>query len=196
MIKKIQHGWHSCLFILIAIIAFNFKVFADQPIHHVSAETCKTCHEQIYNQWSGSMHAQSAAVKDPIHGAFYRNVVGDPTAEGVTTKNGKYPVCLQCHAPNAARDKTTKLDAKPAYSEGVNCVACHTLKSLGPLKTDDGNLPFSKLLVMLEAHLLGGCSPIFIPQDDFRDSTSNSWSYVRHYSDGLGKIIIRFRAIA
>lgn len=74
------------------------------------------------------MHAQSTALKDPIHATFYKIVVGSPTEEGVKHKaSGKYPICLQCHAPNAAIDKKTKLDAKTAYGEGVNCVACHTL---------------------------------------------------------------------
>ena len=36
-------------------------------------------------------------------------------------KNGKYPVCLQCHAPNAALEKKTKLDAKQAYADGISC---------------------------------------------------------------------------
>ena len=102
----------------------------DTPIHQVSSEVCKSCHQDVYRQWKGSMHAQSTALEDPIHATFYKMVIGDPTKEGVTAKaSGKYPVCLQCHAPNAARDKTTKLDAMAAYSEGVNCVACHTLKS-------------------------------------------------------------------
>jgi len=100
---------------------------ADESIHHISSEVCKTCHKEIYKQWKGSMHANSTALKDPIHGTFYGMVMGDPTKEGVKSKKGKYPVCLNCHSPNAVKDKTTKLDAKPAYSEGVNCVACHTL---------------------------------------------------------------------
>ena len=100
----------------------------EQPIHHVTSEVCKNCHQEIYRQWKGSMHAQSTALADPIHATFYKKVVGSPTEEGVKHKaSGKYPVCLQCHAPNAARDKVTKLDANPAYAEGVNCVACHTL---------------------------------------------------------------------
>jgi len=103
-------------------------VAEDVPIHLVPSDTCKQCHKEIYKQWKGSMHAQSTAMKDPIHGTFYGMVVGSPTEENVLHKaSGKYPVCLQCHSPNAAKDKTTKLDAKPAYSEGVNCVACHTL---------------------------------------------------------------------
>ena len=93
-------------------------------IHHVGPVACKQCHEEIYNQWKGSMHANSSALKDPIHGAFYRNVVGDPTQEGVR-KGGKYPVCLKCHAPVAALDKKTKLDAAEAYANGISCVTCH-----------------------------------------------------------------------
>ena len=87
------------------------------------------------------MHAQSTALSDPIHGAFYRKVVGDPTQENAKHKrSGKYPVCLQCHAPNAALDKRTKLDAHSAYSEGINCVACHTLKRYKGTKALNGKM--------------------------------------------------------
>ena len=110
-------------------------------LHHVSSEVCAECHGEIYKQWKGSMHANATALKDPIHATFYKKVVGDPTKEGVKHKaSGKFPVCLQCHAPNAARDKTTKLDAKPAYSEGVNCVACHTLTNFKGVQGEGGKL--------------------------------------------------------
>lgn len=101
----------------------------DTGLHHVDAKSCKQCHEEIFNQWQTSMHANSSALKDPIHGAFYKNVVGDAKAEGVKLKNGKYPVCLKCHAPSAALDKKTKLDAKPAYGAGITCVTCHSFKA-------------------------------------------------------------------
>ena len=126
-----MHAPIAKLFQLIAFTALwliaSMPANAETPIHHVSAEVCKSCHMDIYKQWKGSMHAQSSALEDPIHAAFYGMVMGDPTKEGVKSKKGTYPVCLQCHAPNAAKDKTTKLDAKPAYAEGVNCVVCHTL---------------------------------------------------------------------
>jgi hypothetical protein len=113
----------------------------DESIHHISSETCKSCHKEIYKQWKGSMHANSTALKDPIHGTFYKKVVGDPTKEGVLHKaSQKYPICLQCHSPNAAKDKTTKLDAKPAYSEGVNCIACHTLSKYNGIQAPNGKL--------------------------------------------------------
>ncbi|MCF7984645.1 MAG: cytochrome c family protein [Thiohalocapsa sp.] len=114
---------------------------AGESIHHVSSEVCASCHNDIFKQWKQSMHANSTALKDPIHGTFYQQVAGSPTEEGVLHKaSGKYPVCLQCHAPNAAKDNTTKLDAHVAYSEGVNCVACHTLKSYKGIQGEDGKM--------------------------------------------------------
>jgi hypothetical protein len=124
---------------LLALAGTSVMAEDTANIHHVSAEVCKTCHQDIYKQWKESMHSQSTALADPIHGAFYQMEAGSPTEEGVLhKKSGKYPVCLSCHAPNAAIDKTTKLDAKPAYSEGVNCVACHTLKSYKGIKDAEG----------------------------------------------------------
>ncbi len=110
------------------------------PLHRVSAQECRLCHMEIYEQWKRSMHAQSTALSDPIHRAFYKKVVGDPTREGVRMKNGKYPVCLKCHAPNAATDGKTKLDALPAYAEGVNCLVCHRLKRFKGTRLPDGRL--------------------------------------------------------
>jgi len=113
----------------------------ETPLHRISALECRQCHMEIYEQWKGSMHAQSTALSDPIHRAFYKKVVGDPTKEGVKHKaSGKYPICLQCHAPNAAQDKTTKLDAMPAYEEGVNCLVCHRLKKFKGTRLPNGKL--------------------------------------------------------
>jgi len=109
-----------------------------KSLHDVAPEACKQCHEEIYQQWKGSMHANSSALKDPIHGAFYNLVAGDPTQEGVKTKKGKYPVCLKCHAPVAAMEKKTKLDAKPAYANGISCVTCHSFISFKGNETKEG----------------------------------------------------------
>lgn len=111
---------------------------AGESVQHVDAASCKQCHEEIYQQWSGSMHANSSALKDPIHGAFYKNVVGDPTQEDVKAGNGKYPVCLKCHAPVAAMEGSTKLDAKPAYAQGIGCTTCHSFSAFKGTDTPDG----------------------------------------------------------
>ena len=114
----------------------------DKPTgpHHVTSEVCKTCHEDIYNQWAGSMHANSTPLKDPIHGALYRNVMGDPLQEGLRSKKGAYPICLKCHVPAAAIDKKTKVDAMAAYEDGVSCVVCHLIKDYKGTHNDKGKL--------------------------------------------------------
>ncbi len=115
----------------------------------------RTCHKEIYQQWHGSMHANSTALKDPIHATFYKKVVGDPLQDGVKMKNGKFPVCLQCHAPNAALEKATKLDAKVSYKEGVNCVACHTLKTFKGINAPDGKLQLGMMAYEITDSLQG-----------------------------------------
>ncbi len=138
ILTGISTGLTAFLFLANSAIA-NTKS-NEESIHHTSSTVCKTCHKETYKQWKGSMHANSTAFNDPIHGTFYRKVVGDPGKEGVKMKNGKYPICLQCHAPNAAKDKVTKLDSKPAYAEGVNCIACHTLKTFKGIQKPNGKL--------------------------------------------------------
>lgn len=140
----------SLLLPAIALAASNAFASPDRAVtldgaqpsgpHHVVSEVCKACHEDIYNQWAGSMHAQSTALKDPIHGAVYRSVMGDPLQEGLKSKKGTYPICLKCHAPAAAIDKKTKLDAAAAYNEGVNCVTCHLIKGYRGIRNAKGKL--------------------------------------------------------
>lgn len=116
------------------------NVPAPEAPHEVPSQVCGTCHQAIYEEWAGSMHAKSTALHDPIHNAFYRRVMGDPT-EVDLRKNGKFPICLNCHAPNAAIEQRTDLDAKPAFAEGVNCVACHTMETFhGVDGHDDGKM--------------------------------------------------------
>ncbi|MEO5339896.1 MAG: hypothetical protein H7837_05165 [Magnetococcus sp. MYC-9] len=111
------------------------------PLQLIPAADCGECHQEIYQQWQGSMHAKSSALKDPIHGAMYKMMVGDPTQEGLVDKHsGGYPACLQCHAPIAARDGKTKLDAQPNYGDGVTCVACHTMAHYSGIKSPEGSL--------------------------------------------------------
>lgn len=126
--SSVFHSMSWAVAVLVGLSIGSVSAEDKKSIHHVGPEACKQCHEEIYTQWKGSMHANSSALKDPIHGAFYRNVVGDPTQEGVK-KGGKYPVCLKCHAPVAALDKKTKLDAAEAYANGVSCVTCHSFKA-------------------------------------------------------------------
>jgi hypothetical protein len=130
-----------CALFFLAPFVSTAQTEHNGPVHNQSARTCAVCHQQIYDQWRGSMHANSTALKDPIHEAMYRQVMGDPREEGVN-KKGKYPVCLKCHAPLAAMDKVTKLDARPEYEEGVTCVVCHTMKTFKGIDGEGGKMHY------------------------------------------------------
>ena len=147
-------------------VAHEFRI--DGPLHHVSASVCQSCHEDIYRQWSGSMHAKSTALRDPIHELLYRQEVGDPRAEGqVHQRSGRFPVCLNCHAPNAAKDQVTKLDAKDAYAEGVNCVACHQISGFKGVRRAEGGLRLGIMAYEISPDTLQGATGF--PFDKTRD---------------------------
>lgn len=114
---------------------------AEGAMHRLPAAVCKRCHEEIYEQWSQSMHAKSTALADPIHELMYRREVGDPRLEGqVHQRSGQFPICLNCHAPNAAKDKVTKLDAMQSYADGVSCVTCHQISGYHGVRRPEGGL--------------------------------------------------------
>ncbi len=151
--KPVFRGLLPLLGLLLA--GSSFSVTAEEKLQQISSEVCANCHKEIYQQWKGSMHANSTALNDPIHGTFYRKVVGDPTKEGVKMGGKKYPVCLQCHAPSAALEKSTKLDAKPAYTQGVNCVVCHSLKTFKGITGENGKLRLGMMAYELSDSLQG-----------------------------------------
>ena len=90
----------------------------------IAPHTCANCHEDHFNQWSQSMHAQAA--DDPVFLAM--NARGQRETKG---KLGTF--CVQCHAPMAVRDGKTKdglnlASLDPTY-KGVTCYFCHSIDS-------------------------------------------------------------------
>src|SRR5208337_1689643 len=78
---------------------------------YVGAETCKTCHEEIYNAWEKTPHWKTTL-----------NKVGGPAHQG----------CEGCHGPGADHvagggDKTKILTFKDASREetSARCLTCH-----------------------------------------------------------------------
>jgi hypothetical protein len=109
----------------------------------LKAESCGTCHTDIYNEWKTSIHAQ--AYTDPFFHAYW-------------TKDKHTWVCLNCHAPlenqqptlikDIPRDRVERAvqEPNPRYDqeyqqEGVTCAACHVRDGviLGPF--DDAKAP-------------------------------------------------------
>jgi hypothetical protein len=105
-------------------------------IKSLSAEACRKCHEEIYNQWKTSQHSKAAT------GEIWR---------ACWTVRSQPPFCTNCHFP-LAQQKPRVLAGfkesgplplvlldKPNFDtaltrEGVNCAVCHIRNGtiLGP----------------------------------------------------------------
>ncbi|MCE9574744.1 MAG: hypothetical protein K8W52_16465 [Deltaproteobacteria bacterium] len=88
-------------------------------------ETCKTCHQTHYDQWSGSMHAYAA--DDPVFVAM--------NARGQAATNGALgSFCINCHAPMAVKlgltTDGTNVATLPKYAKGVTCYFCHQVDEI------------------------------------------------------------------
>lgn len=86
-------------------------------------ETCRTCHADHYEEWSGSMHAYAA--DDPLFLAMNARAqreadVGD--------------LCVRCHAPVAHDERLSRdglnLAELPQKMKGVTCYFCHSTESV------------------------------------------------------------------
>lgn len=104
------------------------------------AADCGTCHQAIYREWSGSMHAK--AWSDPY---FQVDLLFD----------GSQQICLNCHTPLVDQQEHLVLgfrdrqkfrpilEPNPAFDpvlrdEGVTCAVCHVRNGMivGPYGTD------------------------------------------------------------
>jgi DmsE family decaheme c-type cytochrome len=101
---------------------------------YVGAETCKTCHEDIYNAWQKTPHWKTTLNKEPAHqgcegchgpGAEHVAGGGDITKIFNPAKHSAKEVdaeCLTCHAgthPN--------FDRSPHAKANVGCTSCHSV---------------------------------------------------------------------
>jgi cytochrome c551/c552 len=67
---------------------------------YTSAKVCATCHEDIYQMWSRSLHA--TALTDPVFDVVYMQVSRRPME--------RQGACLRCHAPTSAFPGTLRHD--------------------------------------------------------------------------------------
>lgn len=112
-------------------------------IDSLKAESCGTCHKEIYEEWKTSVHAQ--AYEDPFFQAYWK-------------KDHNIWVCLNCHTPLENQQPTlikeiprgrvekavqeTNPHYDPSYQkEAITCAACHVRDGviLGPF--DDSVAP-------------------------------------------------------
>ncbi|MBF0321869.1 MAG: hypothetical protein HQL62_02810 [Magnetococcales bacterium] len=155
-------GWRFVRPLNIFVVEEKFAWPIDSPIpkglESLSAQHCGSCHTEIYQEWSGSMHAR--AWTDEYYQA-------DRAFE-------KRPhVCINCHIPLKNqqekvvvryRDKDMLdpvLADNPHFDpqlrdEGVTCAVCHVRQGevIGPYATDQSPHP-----VKVDPNFLSGMSP-------------------------------------
>ena len=86
------------------------------------ASTCGECHEEIYQQWSASMHGKSTIQKDPLYRGMYEWAIKD-------TDGKLQSRCLSCHAPlSLVLDSN---DPEQSFNQdGVTCQFCHGIRNI------------------------------------------------------------------
>ncbi|MBF0381027.1 MAG: hypothetical protein HQL69_08410 [Magnetococcales bacterium] len=133
------------IFVVEDKFAYGLAVTIPKGLDSISAKSCGVCHEEIYNEWSESIHAQAWS---------------DPYYQVDMKFEGSPPVCINCHIPlQAQREQiivgykdSDKLDPilknNPDFdaqlqSEGVTCAACHIRDGviIGTHKIDDAPHP-------------------------------------------------------
>jgi len=102
-----------------------------RPDQFFSPDVCGGCHQEIYNQWKGSMMAN--AWKDPVFIAVYKSYI-EKSSTGYEKE--ETAMCSRCHTPvgylanEQARYLTGDLSA--TGRAGVFCDVCHSVsKSAG-----------------------------------------------------------------
>ena len=163
-----EHKYSKKLFfIIILILIFAFflwrfirplNIFVvhekfERPIHvkipeglsSISAKECRKCHEEIYKEWSKSMHGK--AWTDSYFQVDFKY-------------DGSKQICLNCHTPleNQQENLVLGFNDKDKFNpilepnsnfdstlrdEGVTCVVCHVRdgKIVGPFEIDDAPHP-------------------------------------------------------
>jgi len=93
---------------------------------------CKGCHQTIYDEWEGSMHARSSKFSDPVHDALHEAFAGAMEDKG---KWANYH-CANCHTPTAddmeglMSGETSPDPSNPTNTDGVTCAFCHMVASV------------------------------------------------------------------
>jgi len=114
------------LVVLVTIVAITIIALPAVGICQ-SYKDCRECHSDIFNLWQSSLHAKS--YNNPTIRATFMAIKFSCGEE--ITEN-----CLRCHAPMAFKTGDLKPDS-PAMMEGVSCLFCHSVSSVGKGNIDN-----------------------------------------------------------
>ncbi len=111
------------------------------PSLYVGSDTCKTCHEDIYNDWATTPHfvttmeGKLEANKGPewhgceaCHGPGKEHVDGGGDKTKIFTFQNASPAetserCMRCHETDAEH---SNFDRSEHLANGVGCIECHS----------------------------------------------------------------------
>ncbi|WP_345976263.1 multiheme c-type cytochrome [Sulfurimonas sp. HSL3-7] len=123
------------------LLLLSTVLFGNNSAHtFAKSEDCKACHTQIYNEFYGSVHANSTPQKDVIHNAVW--------AKHPQNKKLQQYGCGKCHTP--AADDLDKMISKGqkvmpdpdnvTHQEGISCAYCHRIESIALHKKSNINI--------------------------------------------------------
>jgi len=116
---------------LLTLLVLLSSLFANDKAHQFApSKDCKACHTQIYNEFTGSMHANSIPQKDPIHNSVW--------AKHPANKKAQRYGCGKCHTPAADNLDDMKTKGKKAlpslenetHTDGISCAYCHRIQGI------------------------------------------------------------------
>lgn len=120
----------------------------DELVQRYDVSSCKQCHQEIYEQWEGSIHSRSLVGTSRTanaFGAFIKNIVHGPWKFSGIDRMEDLKVehvmqCLECHLPQVreATDEVAQELARAALNGdeatlgklGINCIVCHRDKAI------------------------------------------------------------------
>lgn len=131
------------IFVIDEKFEMPMQLIIPEGLSSLSARECGSCHEDVYNEWSGSMHAK--AWVDPYYQVDF-------------VFDGSLQICLNCHIPlrdqqenlvMGFRDKDKFrpiLKPNPDFDtdlrdEGVTCAVCHVREGSIVASSKTGNAP-------------------------------------------------------
>ncbi len=131
--------------IILLMISTMVLIHANDKVHNFAKnQECQSCHSQIYNEFKGSMHANSIPQNDPIHSAVWN--------KHPHNKKMQHYSCGKCHTP--AADDLDKMMTKGAkvlpdasnesHSDGISCAYCHRIESIKKGKKFNTNIISTK----------------------------------------------------
>jgi DmsE family decaheme c-type cytochrome len=145
MSQRCELSWYRILllfFILSLTLALPARAQKDKPASsqagatYVGAETCKACHEELFNGWEKSAHWKQTLKEGGIakhgcedcHGPGSAHVDGggDKTKIFIFQDHSTKEVnerCLTCHASD---HEQANMSNSEHQRSGVSCISCHS----------------------------------------------------------------------